>query len=70
MKRQFEGKEELFDDRTGETHSVKIYFEYIPGRIGTYRAELGTEKPVMSTIGETYEEALERLQRRILARAS
>lgn len=70
LKRQFEGKEELIDTRTGKTHSVNVYFEYIPGRIGTYRAELLADQSVFATMGETYEEALERLHRRLLERAS
>ena len=70
MKRHFEGREELVDQRTGRTHHVTVYFEYIPGRIGTYCAEVVSEKSVMTTIGETYEEALRRLHRRLLSIAS
>ncbi|HHZ19477.1 MAG TPA: hypothetical protein GX391_03020 [Firmicutes bacterium] len=72
MKRHFEGREEIYNPQTGETVEVYVYYEYIPGRVGNYRAELAKEVTGSSLYGEgdTYEEAVERLSRKLLILAS
>lgn len=67
MKRHCEGREEIFDSITGRMLAVNVYYEYVPGRTGTYRAEVAeTIYPkILASTGNTYDEALERLQRRM-----
>ena len=72
MKRQCEGREMVFDFRTGRMMPAAVYYEYVPGRVGYYRAEIQQEPllPGIFAWGNTYEEALHRLQRRLQTRAS
>lgn len=72
MKRQCEGREMVFDFRTGHMLPAVIYYEYVPGRVGSYRAELVLESfiPRFFSSGNTYDEALSRLQRRLQVQAS
>lgn len=72
MRRHCEGREKVFDFISGKMMPVSVYYEYVPGRAGTYCAEIEETvfaKTIAST-GNTYDEALERLQRRLHSQAS
>lgn len=72
MRQHCEGREKVFDFTTGKMMPVTVYYEYVPGRAGTYRAEI--EETIftkrLTSTGNTYDEALERLQRRLHSQAS
>ncbi|HEX3073366.1 MAG TPA: hypothetical protein VHP30_07110 [Ignavibacteriales bacterium] len=70
--RQFEGREKVFNFMTGRMMPVTVYYEYVPGRTGTYRAEVEEKinTVTVASIGNTYDEAVERLQRRLQSLAS